>query len=1234
MAIGYLEKRIVSIGRGESLVGLQRYVCRQDGEDPVTGRWYHFAKDSADLHSYDVLLPLCAPYEFQDPTRLCAAAERRETTLDRKTGRPRFKKNAQVGIHIVLALPKELSPQENRRLACAWARSQYVNYGVGAIVAVHYPDHPAKGNAHAHIIVTTRVITPTGLGRKARHLNPRFSRGEGQTWSKLHGENLPAQWAHFQDEWFRKNGIELRVDPFQASPGVHHSGGRTQAGKDAKAADLAAEEEARRLLQDPAQILIELTRRRAMFSRRDIAALLRRHGFLKEDIDRLTKLALSHRDLVRLHDPETGEPLKLFTTRQVREQEALILNAAGVLMLCKPDARRRRKVAAAAEERIKAMGLAPEQARALRYLIDGPNLRILRGIAGAGKSYTIRAVRESLEAGGLRVIGLAPTNTVACAMAVDGFSEAATVDLELIRQESDCQRSAPWDQNTCIIIDEAAMLDAPRYQRILVRAAAAGTRVILVGDEKQLASVERGGIFDVLKQRHGCTELLDVRRQTAAWAKAASQDFAAGRIRAGIKAYEEHGCLHSSADVDAARAALVARWGEDVRREPDGSRFVYASTNAVVNQLNRDLQNERWRGQHVAFRTFDTCRGTIDLVEGDRIQLHGNDRKLGLFNGLVGTVRFVAEDRITFVPDGGRELSFDPRTFQDWALGYAGTTYRGQGKTQAHVYALYDHKLAWHARTSYVGFTRHKESMAMFVPRSLAADTDTLIRQMERADQTQASILLLDEQEAEELRKTRKSVQPVPADVPAAPVASEIVATPPARPWKPAGKHSPTPTGIPTPASIVLSSEIVPAITGPSSGAGGGVGRGSRAMTALPYRTRLAGQDRSFDLSLPEDEVDLLDALSKEPMKRVVEIYGDLQRAAATADSGAAGHLRGLLGRVTMQSQNRAFLPREDRIYAECLHYTRLDPRNIIHHDALRRRKGEVDIAPMVQPLYDVQQDVRRNLGAKLKGFVIEALRTIDISLGNASIRAKDDEELQFAIINTRSWFYDLIYDLGLDLHPEVTRELGRRATPEEYRDQYLTLARKAEKAAGLEPQPPAPESQSQTVILQRVYPHFDYHKERLLTELYRTRLVAQVAEATKAFDDAMMGRNFAEYCSGGRSTLHRDKEAAAQLRLAALKRKLAAFEADPARTIRAASPLDFLPANVTEREVAGPKVFCAPDVTGFRSPDKAARMLEAILWERLWVRVPKPRQTQPEQQPSQPTPMKQIDRTAGREID
>jgi Ti-type conjugative transfer relaxase TraA len=987
MAIGYLEKRIVSVGRGESLVGLQRYICRQDGDDPVTGRRYYFAKDSADLHSYDVLLPPCAPYEFHDPTRLCAAAERRETTIDRKTGLPRFKKNAQVGIHIVLALPRELSPQENRRLACAWARSQYVNHGVGAIVAVHYPDDPATGNFHAHIILTTRVIKPVGLGPKARHLNPRFSRGEGQTWSHLHAEDLPGQWARFQDDWFRKNRIELQVDPFQASPGVHHAGARTKAGEDAKAADLAAKEEARRLLRDPAQILVELTRRRAMFARRDIATLLRRHGFPKDEIAQLTKLVFAHPDLVRLYDPETAEPLKLFTTRQVREQEALILDAASVLQLCKPDARRQRKIAAAAEQKIDAMGLAPEQAQALRYLIDGPNLRILRGIAGAGKSYTIRAVRESLDAGGFRVIGLAPTNTVACTMAVDGFAEAATVDLELIRQESDCQRSAPWDHQTCIIIDEAAMLDANRYQRILVRAAAAGARVILVGDEKQLASVERGGVFEVLKQRYGCTELLDVRRQTADWAKAASQDFAAGRIRDGIKAYEAHGCLRWSDDLDAARATLVARWGEDVRRDPDGSRFVYAATNAMVNQLNRDLQNERWRGQHVGFQTFETCRGTIDLVVGDRIQLHGNDRKLGLFNGLVGTVRSVAEDRITFVPDGGRELSFDPRTFQDWALGYCGTTYRGQGKTQAHVYALYDHKLAWHARTSYVGFTRHKDSMSLFVPRSLAADTDTLVRQMDRADQTQASILFLDDQQAGKLRKNleRERAPSKPTDVPVTPVASEI---------KVARRREPGATAGPRPIEIIMS-----------------------------------GTPGTYDLNERTDRNALVQDVHAGSDDDLVAAYRRVSDSARANPRNA--ELKDLSTLLASTAKRRGIQAGDGNPHPDCLADLRR-PDDPLHTDTtLAPEPGEPDIRPMLQQLESFETERVKAVRRLVRGFEPKTLEALRNSLWCARARAGLDERLRYPVVIAigllQSWAYRWRERLGSSEFPPDPPGLYRK---------------------------------------------------------------------------------------------------------------------------------------------------------------------------------------------------------------
>lgn len=252
MAIGYIEVKIVSTGRGESVVGLGYYVCRRDGTNPVDGRTFRFAKNAADLASVDVLLPPGAPLAYRDPVQLCAAMELRETTIDRKTGLPRFKINGQIAKHVILALPRDLSLAEQRRLACDWAGTQYVKHGVGAIVAVHHPDNPQTGNAHAHIILTTRRVTPTGLGKKARHLNPAFTRAKGHARGTLHAEDLPGQWAAFQDSWFRKHGIELRVDPFQRRGGVHLGRAHYRPETDAEAANQAAFEESRKLIQDPA----------------------------------------------------------------------------------------------------------------------------------------------------------------------------------------------------------------------------------------------------------------------------------------------------------------------------------------------------------------------------------------------------------------------------------------------------------------------------------------------------------------------------------------------------------------------------------------------------------------------------------------------------------------------------------------------------------------------------------------------------------------------------------------------------------------------------------------------------------------------------------------------------------------------------------------------------------------------------------------------------------------------
>ena len=78
-----------------------------------------------------------------------------------------------------------------------------------------------------------------------------------------------------------------------------------------------------------------------------------------------------------------------------------------------------------------------------------------------------------------------------------------------------------------------------------------------------------------------------------------------------------------------------------------------------------------------------------------------------------------------------------PPSFDQFRHGYAGTIYRGQGRTLDQTY-LY-HSEHWRSASSYVALTRHRDKTALFVARNTAADVKQLARQMGRVDDRRAA---------------------------------------------------------------------------------------------------------------------------------------------------------------------------------------------------------------------------------------------------------------------------------------------------------------------------------------------------------------------------------------------------------------------------------------------------------------------------------------------------------------
>jgi len=130
--------------------------------DERTGRIHRYQKRHGVMGAF-ILAPKSAPQKFQDRAVLWNAAEASET-----------RKNSRVAREVILALPHELTDTERKALASDMALYLVERYRVAVDVAVHSPvagDGHDPRNHHAHLLFTTREITPEGFGAKTRILD-------------------------------------------------------------------------------------------------------------------------------------------------------------------------------------------------------------------------------------------------------------------------------------------------------------------------------------------------------------------------------------------------------------------------------------------------------------------------------------------------------------------------------------------------------------------------------------------------------------------------------------------------------------------------------------------------------------------------------------------------------------------------------------------------------------------------------------------------------------------------------------------------------------------------------------------------------------------------------------------------------------------------------------------------------------------------------------------------------
>ena len=566
--------------------------------------------------------------------------------------------------------------------------------------------HDDTDHAHIHI-VASRIDPETG-----KTLRVDYDKAEAQKWAVA---------------WERAHGQERT-----AGEGLHPLRDAVEA-------------------RDVAAVQSYLTRDKATFQTWEINRALQYGGLDGEARDKFRAEIIGDKNTIGLRDQAEG-PVTRYTTRQVLADEMAVLRHAATL-----SGDHRPSLTQTLTDEIGArLTLKPEQAEAVTHLTGSEGFAILWGEAGTGKSHTLNAVREGYAKAGRDVIGLSWTNDVVQQMRSDGFKKAATVSSELTALE---QGRDAWSKNTVVIVDESAMLSTAALSRVMEAAKDAGAKLILAGDDAQLSSIERGGMFETLRQNHGAAILSEVQRVKDSQQQAAFNQMHKGEFAEALQTFDKAGGIHWTTRQSDALKDMATRYTADVAADPAKKRFMFAATNVDVRDLNEQARElHRARGDLGRDHELRTKHGLQNFAEGDRIQFTANGRtqrekNAGLTNGRVGTVESITYDdryrpHVKVALDVGRHEA--PRSvtfvvgdnekageFSSFRHGYAGTIYRGQGRTLDQTYIAYTQHMR--ASSAYVALTRHRETVQIFAARETVKDLDAMARAMSRRENKRAA---------------------------------------------------------------------------------------------------------------------------------------------------------------------------------------------------------------------------------------------------------------------------------------------------------------------------------------------------------------------------------------------------------------------------------------------------------------------------------------------------------------
>jgi len=377
-------------------------------------------------------------------------------------------------------------------------------------------------------------------------------------------------------------------------------------------------------------------------------------------------------------------------------------------------------------------GLTPGQRSAAEAVAAGLPV-VIEGAAGTGKTHALRRALDARNLAGLRTIAVAPS-AAAVHQLGQGWTKASTAHSLLLEggwawdPESGLWREPDSDTrdealiDAALVVDEAAMMDLHTMSALARHATRHGARMILVGDDRQLAAIGVAGGFTLAGMDTDPVRLTEAKRFTdpnhalLAQAWRGSDD-----IDAVVDAVMASGVIQVHATESDAHVALaeIAATSRNV--------IVMAADNASAKTINTLTRHEKEYAGLVEPAEGSFGRLNEPMGVGDVVQTRRNDNQIGVINrqrwiideiNPAGGMRVHRADKPTSV-----SKTLDTEYVKEHVhRADVVTVHAAQGATAEAGHALLD--VTWTREQAYVALTRGKNANVLHV----VADSDDELR--------------------------------------------------------------------------------------------------------------------------------------------------------------------------------------------------------------------------------------------------------------------------------------------------------------------------------------------------------------------------------------------------------------------------------------------------------------------------------------------------------------------------